>query len=81
MALLQVRSFPDDLYEELKMLAQQEQRSLSKQIIVLLKTALSEQEQKKTLRQELLKGLLEEPPVLTGDYPSPADLIREDRDR
>jgi len=81
MALLQVRNFPDDVYEVLNAHARREQRSVSQQTIVLLRSALGEQEQQKIRRQELLKGLLEEPPVLTGDFPSPADLIREDRDR
>ena len=81
MALLQVRGFPDDVYDSLSTLARKEQRSVSQQTIVLIRTALGEQEQRKKQRQALLEGLLEEPPVLTGDYPSPADLVREDRDR
>ena len=81
MALLQVRSFPDDVYEELNMLARKEQRSVAQQTIVLIRSALGRQEQRKTLRQELLKDLLEEPPTISGDFPSPADLIREDRER
>ena len=39
-----------------------------------------EQEQRKTHRQELLKALLDEPPEIPGDFPAPADLIREDRE-
>jgi plasmid stability protein len=81
MALLQVRSFPDDVYEELNMLARKEQRSVAQQTIVLIRSALGKQDQRKTLRQELLTGLLEEPPAISGDFPSPADLIREDRER
>jgi len=81
MALLQVRSFPDDVYEALNTLARREQRSVSQQTIVLLRTALGEQEQQKKRRQELMERLLEEPPALTGDFPAPADLIREDRER
>ena len=81
MALLQVRSFPDDVYKELNLLARKEQRSVAQQTIVLIRTALGEQEQRKTRRQELLKGLIEKPPALIGDFPSPADSIREDRER
>ena len=81
MALLQVRSFLDDIYEELNILAQKEQRSVAQQTIVLIRSALGKQDQRKTLRQELLTGLLEEPPAISGDFPSPADLIREDRER
>ena len=81
MALLQVRNFPDDIYEALNVLARKEQRSVAQQTIVLLRTALGEQEQRKTLRQELLEEMLDEPPELTSDFPLPADLIREDRER
>jgi len=81
MALLQVRSFPDDAYEELIILARKEQRSVAQQTIVLLRTALGEQEQRKARRQELLKDLLEEPPEISGVFPAPSDLIREDRER
>lgn len=81
MALLQVRNFPEDMYEELALHAKSERRSISQQAVVMLISALGEQGSLKRKRQELLNGLLEEEPVITGDYPSPADLIREDRDR
>jgi plasmid stability protein len=81
MALLQVRSFPDDIYNELTILARSEHRSVAQQTIVLLRSALGEQEQRKKKRQEFLRSLLEEKPVMTGDYPSAAELIREDRER
>ena len=81
MALLQVRSFPDDIYDDLKLLARSENRSVAQQTVVLLKSAIGRQEQQKARRQELLKELLGGEPVLSGGYPSPADLVREDRDR
>ena len=81
MALLQVRNFPDDVYEALKALAKRERRSVSQQVIVLLKNVLEEQEERKIQRLELLERLLEEPPISTTGFPSPADLIREDRER
>ena len=81
MALLQVRNFPDDAYEALNALARKEQRSVAQQTIVLIRTALGEQGQQKALRQELLKSLLSEPSAVSGDFPSPADLVREDRER
>jgi len=79
MALLQVRSFPDDIYDALNSLAQREHRSVAQQTIVLLRSVLGEQEQRKARRQELLCALLDEAPMISGDYPSPAELIREDR--
>ena len=81
MALLQVRSFPDDIYEELTIMAKSENRSVSQQTIVLLKSALGRNDQQKLLRQQFLRSLLEEQSEIPGDYPSPADLIREDRER
>jgi len=81
MALLQVRNFPDDIYEELILYAKSEQRSVAQQTVVILRSAFKEQSNLKRRRQELLNSLLEEEPVISGDYPSPADLIREDRDR
>ena len=81
MALLQVRNFPDDVYNSLALLAKSEHRSIAQQTIVLVTTAVYSDNQKKKQRQELLKELLGAPPVLSGDHPSPAELIREDRDR
>lgn len=81
MALLQVRSFPDDIYKELSILARNEHRSVAQQTIVLLKSALGEQDQRKKQRQDMLRSLLSEEPVRPDGYPSPAELIREDRDR
>ena len=81
MALLQVRNFPDEIYNELSLHAQSEYRSVAQQTIVLIKAALGEQERKKAARQELLKELLDGEPEISGDFPSPADLIREDRER
>ena len=81
MALLQVRSFPDDIYDDLKLLARRENRSVAQQTIHLLRSAMGKQEQQKIRRQELLKELLAEEPALSSDYPSPQELIREDRER
>ena len=81
MALLQVRNFPDDIYNSLMLLAQYECRSISQQTIVLIKAALGEQTQQQKLREERLRNMSEEVPEISGEFPSPADLIREDRER
>ena len=81
MALLQVRNFPDDVYDSLALLARNEHRSIAQQTIVLVTTAVFGDNQRKKQRQELLNVLRATPPVLSGDYPSPSELIREDRDR
>lgn len=81
MALLQVRNFPDYMYDELVLYAKNEHRSVAQQTVVIIKAALGGQDKKKEKRQELLRNLLEEKPEISDGYPSPADLIREDRER
>ena len=81
MALLQVRNFPDEMYALLTNLARYEHRSVAQQTIVMLRSALEEQGPRKTQRLKLLDELLAKEPEIEGDYPSPEDLIREDRDR
>ena len=81
MALLQVRNFPDDMYDELAKYAKNEHRSIAQQAVVLLRSALGEQDKLKKKRQDLLNSMIKEEPVISGNHPSPADLIREDRER
>jgi hypothetical protein len=81
MALLQVRGFPNDLYDELIRISRSENRSVAQQTIVFLRSALGGQSSKKLQRQKMLCELMDDqtayPPELT-----PAEkLIREDRDR
>lgn len=81
MALLQVRNFPDDLYEELAAKAKRERRSITQQVIVDIRLGVRGDELAIRRRRDLLNKLMNEPRIITGDYPSPAELIREDRDR
>lgn len=81
MALLQVRNFPDHIYNELTLLAQKEHRSVAQQALVLIESALDEPEQQKKSRMKLLQNLIRSEPEIPGDFPNPADLIREDRER
>ena len=81
MALLQVRSFPDTEYEALKEYAKREHRSVSQQVIVIIKNALEEQELFEIQKQKLHVRMLREQTTSMDDFPSPADLIREDRER
>jgi plasmid stability protein len=82
MAILQVRDVPDELYESLSAIAKIENRSISQETIFLLKNAL----QLKSERHARRKSILSEIDQLklqtqNTDFPDPADLIREDRDR
>jgi plasmid stability protein len=82
MAILQVRDVPDDLYENLSAIAKLENRSISQETIFLLKNALQFKTERITRRKSVLSEIDQlKLPIINSDYPNPADLIREDRDR
>jgi hypothetical protein len=54
MAVLNVKQFPDDLYERLREEAERERRSVAQQVIVLVDRALSPRSQRSLLE---LRGL------------------------
>jgi plasmid stability protein len=82
MATLHVRKVPDDLYAELQALAESSNRSLSAEIIVLLKEALR-QEQGRRDQLKLLANIRRRRytyPKQKG-VPDSVVLLREDRAR
>ena len=54
MATLNIKKFPNDLYEHLRSIAEQEQRSLSQEVIHLLRQAVRSKEKRSLLE---LRGL------------------------
>ncbi|MBI2299511.1 MAG: hypothetical protein HYU66_11315 [Armatimonadetes bacterium] len=82
MASLQIRNLPDDVYEALKRLAEQERRSLSQQAVVTLQEGLAvSPEANRSRRRAVLERFRQLVPL--GDTTGWADttaLIREDRD-
>ena len=92
MPALQVRDFPEDLYEKLKEVAQQEHRSIAQQTIVAVKSYVEvgnwgisqrEQERLDTLarRKALFDRIDALPPFeVPDDFPTPQEIIREMRD-
>jgi len=81
MPLLQVRDIPQDLYEKLSQVAEAENRSIAQETIVLLKKALNYKEERIARRKQVLEQIkLTKLPNVDG-FPSPVDLIREDRER
>ncbi len=78
MATLHVRNVPDDLYDELRVRAKPEGRSLSAETVVLLRQAFGGQ--RMSIKEFLgaAERLRWRPPPGT---PSATELIREDRDR
>jgi len=80
MNTLHVRSVPDNLYQRLKQLARNRNRSLSAQVITLLSRAVEEEERQRE-QAALLDSIRRrrfKPPV---DAPDSLDLLREDRKR
>lgn len=82
MALLQVRDFPAELYALLAFRAEMENRSLTQQTIYMLKNDLEGKNSKsKSKRISALESLSKMNLALTKNSPTPAEFIREDRDR
>ena len=81
MPLLQVRDIPEDLYRKLADVAQQDNRSIAQETIVLLKKALQFKESRQSRRKRVLNEISDNPLDGADAFPDPADLIREDRER
>ncbi|MCL2826441.1 MAG: argininosuccinate lyase [Eggerthellaceae bacterium] len=94
MPALQVRNFPEDLYEQLRVCAQQEHRSIAQQTIVAVqwylknKVAGSSHAQRTSADDDYLerrRKVFEEIDSMPyfevpEGFPTTAELIREDRD-
>ena len=80
MPTLHVRSVPEDLYKRLHALAQEQNRSLSAQVVTLLEQALRDEEQRKEFSSVLqnIRRRRFAPPAKMGDS---TVLLREDRFR
>jgi len=79
MTTLHVRSVPEELYEQIRQLAQARQRSLSAQVITLLERAVAEESQREQ-QAELLASIRRrrfKPPAAMDS----TSLLREDRAR
>lgn len=82
MPLLQVRDCPDTLYQTLARAAKNENRSIAQQTIVILKKNFSMQYNSALIRrQHALAMTAEQHVALPKGAISPAELVREDRDR
>ncbi len=80
MQTLHVRSVPDELYESLRTLAQERQRSLSAQVILMLDHALTE-EQRRQEQTEILAAVRRRRFTPPADAPDSVELLRQDRSR
>ncbi len=80
MPTLQVRDLPDDVYVKLSAVANEENRSLAQQTIVLLKESLGLHTNNKLRRKSVLESI-EEKGYKDIQSIDPVELIREDRER
>lgn len=81
MSLLQVREFPNKLYEMLAMVAETENRSITQQTIYMLKKQLVPAENENQLRRrKVLSTMAATSITLPPEAPCAADLIRGDRE-
>jgi len=81
MPLLQVRDFPGDIYEEIKIEAKQQNRTIAQQTIVLIKKGLGEEISNRERRQRLLRETKERNISIEAKKEDAVKLIREDRAR
>ena len=81
MALLQVRDFPQDTYQVLSQLAKDQNRTVPQQVIFMLSSILnSERDSYSVRRRKVLDGLDALNLNMPLHAPSPAELVRQDRD-
>lgn len=80
MATLHVRNVPDDIYQRLRKKAEASNRSLSAEVVVLLRDSL---ENRRPSQRELLDEIRRRRSFRPADVGAPDStrLLREDRDR
>jgi plasmid stability protein len=79
MPILQVRDLPQEIYNKLNYLAEKEHRSLAQETIVLLKEGIDKRLDNQSRRKKLIESFTGLNIDMSG-LPTPAELIREDRD-
>ncbi|MCL2112241.1 MAG: hypothetical protein FWH32_08395 [Clostridiales bacterium] len=81
MALLQVRNFPDDIYDEICTMAKKERRPISQQVILVMEKGLGRTEDPKERRRRALERTWARPVPESMKGVDFVAMIREDRDR
>ena len=81
MPLLQVRDFPQDLYDRLGQAAESDRRSIAQQATVLLRESLGSPESAIVRRRQALAEASRLAFTTPTSDLDPVELIREDRDR
>jgi len=81
MPLLQVRDFPQDLYDRLGQAAELDRRSIAQQATVLLRESLGSPESAIARRRQALREASRMAEMTPPNNLDPVQLIREDRER
>ncbi|MEM6533860.1 MAG: hypothetical protein AAF654_14660 [Myxococcota bacterium] len=81
MPSLQIRDLPEKLYEQLRVEAKREHRSLAQQATVLLEAQLQGGSESRSRRAALLDRIAARGRASPGDLPAPEDLLAADRAR
>jgi len=83
MATLYVENVPDDVYKALRARARKNHKSITAEVISLLKQNVPTEEELKRRREfyDRLAELRAKPPLTPGPFPSAEEMIREDRER
>ena len=81
MPALQIRNLDQGIYDTIVALAKEENRSIAQQTVVLLRSALKIDARKIQLQNalETIKSIQVKKP--RRGFPTPEEMIREDRDR
>ncbi len=80
MPILHVRNVPDDLYEQIRRQAQEQNRSISAQVVYLLERAVLESPQAQRQVLENIRRRRFSFPI-RPDVPDSLNLLRQDRGR
>ena len=80
MPILHVRNVPEELYEQIQRRAESEQRSISAEVVDLLRAALNQAERPQA---RILEGIRRRRFYRPADFGAPDSvaLLREDRER
>ena len=81
MPLLQVRDFPQDIYEEITFEARKQNRTIAQQTIVLIKKGLQEEISNRERRRMAIEKTFSRNMPSNAKSMDYARLVRKDRDR
>ncbi len=83
MATLYVENVPDDVYAALRKRARRNGKSISAEVITLLRENIPTEEDLKRRQQfaEKMRELSARAPLSPGPFPGTEEMIREDRER